>query len=430
MRIVLIADAFPPLRTSGAVQVRDLARALAAAGHRPTVLVPDPDLATAWSRDMIDGVEVLRLKSPRTKDIGYVRRTLGELMMPYAMLGNLRKSPLADARWDAVAWYAPSIFLAPVARALKRASRCRSYLIVRDIFPEWALDMGLMKRGIPYYFFKIVERYQYAAADVIGVQSPSNLPYFSNGRLGRHQAVEVLQNWLADAPDKGCSIAVAAGPLAGRKVFVYAGNMGVAQGMDILLALAERLLARRDIGFLFVGRGSDAQRLRRAAAERRLDNVVFHDEIDPVDISGLYAQCDAGIVALDPRHRTHNVPGKFLSYLQSGLPVLACINPGNDLAEMIVQEGVGRVCTDHQLDTLERAALQLMDDVATDGHLAARCRALSARRFSPEATVKQLSAAFGFRSAPSVVVPRRVPASLTQVGETRRDQPAPQRDAA
>ena len=203
----------------------------------------------------------------------------------------------------------------------------------------------------------------------------------------------MLQNWLADAPDVGCSISVANGPLAGRTIFVYAGNMGVAQGMGILMALAERMRGRRDIGFLFVGRGSDAQRLREDAKLRGLDNVVFHDEIDPTEILGLYAQRHAGVVALDPRHKTHNIPGKFLSYMQSGLPVLATINPGNDLAELIQAERVGRVCTDHSVDTLQRLAEELARDRAGDANRSARCQALSARLFSPEAVVKQVTAA-------------------------------------
>jgi glycosyltransferase involved in cell wall biosynthesis len=167
---------------------------------------------------------------------------------------------------------------------------------------------------------------------------------------------------------------VANSPLAGRTIFVYAGNMGVAQGMHILLDLAERLRGRRDIGFLFVGRGSDAQRLREDAKTRGLDNVVFYDEIDPSEIAGLYAQCHVGVVALDPRHKTHNIPGKFLSYMQSGLPVLATINAGNDLVDLIQAERVGRVCTDDAVDTPQRLAAELARELAGDTTMTTPCR--------------------------------------------------------
>ena len=393
MRIALIADVFPPLRSSGAIQLRDLSHELVRQGHHLTVMIPASDIDQPWLLEKLGDVEVLRLKSPRTKDMSYARRTVGEFLMPFAMRRNLRKSPLANVCWDGVIWYAPTIFLGPIVNALKKASGCPSYLIIRDIFPEWAVDMGLLGRGLPYRFLKAVERYQYSVADVIGVQTPANVPYFSRAGLRPEQRVEVLQNWLAQAANTGCSISVANSALAGRTVFVYAGNMGVAQGMGILIDLAERLLNRSDIGFLFVGRGSDAKLLREEARRRKLGNVVFYDEIEPEEIPGLYAQCHAGIVALDPRHKTHNIPGKFLTYMQAGLPVLASINSGNDLIQLIKQERVGQACTDQSVESLERLVSVLVDEIKADGDMPARCKALSAKLFAPETVVRQITSA-------------------------------------
>lgn len=399
MRITLIADTFPPLRTSGAVQLRDLTREFVRQGHSVLVLLPAPGQRESWKLEEFDGAQVLRLKAPRTKDIDYVRRTLAELAMPFVMLRNLRKSPLAKERSDAVVWYAPSIFHGPLVRALKKSSRCKSYLVIRDIFPEWAVDMGLMGRGLPYRFFDAVARYQYSVADVIGVQTPGNQRYFHRWMRQPGRELEVLQNWL-DKPAKArCPIRVDEIALAGRKVFVYAGNMGVAQGMDILLDLAERLRSRLDVGFLFVGRGSDSVRLKAVAQSRQLENVVFFDEIYPDEIPDLYAQCDAGIVALDPRHKSHNIPGKFLTYMQSGLPVLANINAGNDLAQLIRNERVGQVCETNQVDELLSLTEKLLDQIETDSALSARCTALFEREFAVENTVKQIVAALSGTAA-------------------------------
>lgn len=354
------------------------------------VLLPAPDQREPWTLGSFDGVQVLRLKAPRIKDIGYVHRTLAELAMPFAMLRNFRKSPLAKVRWDGVVWYAPSIFHGPLVSALKKSSSCKSYLIIRDIFPEWAVDIGLMGRGLPYRFFDAVARYQYSVANVIGVQAPGNREYFDTWleRPGRH--LEVLQNWLDEHVQVRCSIRLDETALAGRKVFVYAGNMGAAQGMGILLDLAEKLRCRPDLGFLFVGRGSDAARLKAAAQSRQLGNVVFFDEINPEEIPDLYAQCDAGIVALDPRHKSHNIPGKFLTYMQSGLPVLANINAGNDLAQMIRDERVGQVCESNQVDELAQLAEKLAHQILTDTDLRGRCSRLFERQFAVEKTVEQI----------------------------------------
>lgn len=395
MRIALIADTFPPLRTSGAVQLRDLSREFARQGHALTVLLPSSDQRDPWLLEEFDGVQVLRLKAPRTKDIGYIRRTLGELFMPFAMLRQFRKSPLANECWEGVVWYAPSIFHGPLARALKKHSHCRGYLIIRDIFPEWAVDMGLMGRGLPYRFFDAVARYQYSVADVIGVQTPGNKSYFDKWQQpGR--TLEVLQNWLDKPAQALCSIRLSETPLAGRKVFVYAGNMGVAQGMGILLDLAEQLLARKDVGFLFVGRGSDAARLKATAEQRQLNNILFRNEIHPDEIPDLYAQCHIGMVALDPRHKSHNIPGKFLTYMQSGLPVLANVNAGNDLAAMIRDECVGQVCETNNVTELLAMANILLNQIDTDIEMPIRCCQLFESKFSAEQAVRQIVASLTY----------------------------------
>jgi glycosyltransferase involved in cell wall biosynthesis len=311
------------------------------------------------------------------------------MVMLFAMRCGLRASPFGDERWDGVITYSPSIFFSPLVQFLKRASGCRAYLIQRDMFPDWAVDLGLMRRGLAYRFLKGVERRQYEAANVIGVQSPSNLSYVTDvvGREGRR--AEVLWNWLAPAADIGCSIQLSQTALRGRRVFVYAGNMGRAQSMDAFIDLAESLYSRSDIGFLFVGRGDDALRLRADAERRQLDNALFFDEIDPDEIPGLLGQCHVGLIALDPRHRSHNIPGKFLAYMQAGLPVLARINANNDLVRMIHDSDVGIV---NPVDTSDgwRDAAERLIDGADANDRAPRCRRLAETLFSPKAAVSQV----------------------------------------
>ena len=373
--------------------MRDLAREFAAQGHEPVVLVPDESLQRPWALETLDGIQVLRLRALPTRDISYLWRTVTEFVLPWAMLRGLRKSPFRSQRWDAVIWYSPSIFFGPLVSALKRSSKCRSYLILRDIFPEWAVDLGLLKRGFAYRVFKKIERQQHDAADIIGIQAPSNREYLAHLEDQPGVRMEVLWNWLAPAPNTGCSIDVASTPLAGRTIFVYAGNMGLAQGLDVLLDLAVRLKDRRDIGFLFVGRGSELPRLRATAVDRGLGNVLFYDEVDPDEIPGLLAQCHVGLLALDLRHKTHNIPGKFLAYVQAGLPVLARINANNDLVGLIETEGVGRVDVGASLDSLHGIAGAMADDREGRELMSSRGRDLAKNLFSSTTAVKQIVAA-------------------------------------
>jgi glycosyltransferase involved in cell wall biosynthesis len=391
MRVVLIADAFPPLRTSGAVQIRDLSLEFKNQGHDITVILPSADIKKSWVLEDFDGVKVLRLHAPRIKDVNYIRRGFAELLMPVLMWINLRKSPLGKDRWDGIVWYSPSIFHGPLVKTIKQTSRCKSYLIIRDIFPQWAADMGLMsQRGLTYYFFNAVANFQYSVADIIGVQSPGNLQFFKKWVTYKNRRLEILQNWIHDSKISQCSIELNNTKLAGRKIFVYAGNMGVAQGVSVFIDLAELLMARSDIGFLFVGRGNDAMKIKDSIRIRGLNNTLFCDEIHPDEIPGLFAQCTVGLVALDPKHRSHNIPGKFLTYMQAGLPVLARVNACNDLVKVIQENNVGCVVAEGDQNSLEFLVMELLSLIRDDSEIKNRCRALHLKLFSTETAVKKI----------------------------------------
>ncbi|MGE4239642.1 glycosyltransferase family 4 protein [Ramlibacter sp.] len=406
MRVALIAAHYPPMRTSAAVQMHDLAREFDRQGHEVVVIAPTVGLGASWSTERLDGVTVLRVDAPRSADLGYVRRTIGELVAPLVAVKCLRKSPYARTPWDLVAWYSPTIFHGPLIAYLKQTTDAHAYLILRDIFPEWAVDLGILRKGPVYAFLKAIANLQYWVADTIGVQTPSNLAYLSGWRKAGRRELEVLQNWQRPSPDIGSSIDISRTPLAGRAILAYVGNMGVAQGMDILIDLAEAMAGREDVGFVFVGRGSEVERLRADAARRGLTNVLFFEEVDSGEMPGLLAQCHVGLLTLDPRHRTHNIPGKFLTYLLAGVPTLARVNADTDLQHLIEQEDVGRVCTGDDAQVMKRLAEELLGTTLEQQAMAQRCRTLARRMFSPAATVTQMVAAATARTAPAPAAPQ------------------------
>ena len=390
LQIALISTDYPPLRTSAAVQLRDLAQQFVALGHRPVVIVPSLTSDQPWKVELLDGIDVLRIAAPPTRAATLFRRALAEMWLPFAMMRGVRRSPYRSAKWDVLVWYSPPIFFGPLIWVIRRVSGARTYLILRDIFPEWAADLGIMRKGPVYLLFKAIAAFQYAVADVIGVQTESNLAYLPNWTKLKGRRLEVLHNWLATTPDVGCSIQVARTSLAGRKVFVYVGNMGVAQGIQILMDLIQSLRHRDDLGFLFVGRGTEFSKLESERVSRDLNNVLFFDEIDPSEIPGLLAQCHVGLVALHPDHKTHNIPGKFVSYVQYGLPVLARVNRGTDLEKLIEDSGVGRAYVGSSVDELKGIAEELADDDALRSRMSERGTRLGRSMFSPEAAAKQI----------------------------------------
>ena len=393
MKIAVIADAYPPLKTSGAVQIRDLVAEFSSQGHEVTVILPLPSLDKLWSTERRGNLTVLRLKAPRTKDVSYFRRAIAEYRLSGAMYRNFLRSPFRDTKFDGIVWYSPTIFLGALVAKLKAKSFCPTYLILRDIFPDWAVDMGLLGKGFIYRYFKTIEKLQYRQADTIGVQTPSITSYFSNEHPELSARIEVLNNWLSQPAPKNCSIQVANTLLAGRHIFAYTGNIGIAQGMDILVDLVSEYRDNTDVGFIFVGRGTAVEKIRKLISARRLSNVLLFDEINPDEIPAFLDQCHVGLIALDPRHRNDNIPGKFLAYMQAGLPVLATINAGNDLEKLIKEHQVGLVITSNNLEELKDQADSLLLESARDEGLKGRCKALAKEQFSSAAAVSQIVAA-------------------------------------
>lgn len=390
MKIVLLSDQYYPQRTSCAVQMRDLANELLSLGHEPIVVTPSENLEQNHIIEKINEIKVLRIAVNKTTNVSYLKRALNELLLPFKIIKGIKKSNIPTQNIDAVIWYSPTIFFGLTVQFLKKSSGCTTYLILRDIFPEWTLDLGILKKSPIYYFFKVVARYQYSVANIIGVQSISNLKYLDNYYKKSNIKLEVLNNWLSDEEEKKTTISLTDTCLSKKKLFVYLGNMGVAQGMDIFIKLAENLVNRKDLGFLFVGRGSEVNKLKNYTIKRKLDNILFFDEINSNEIQNLLKMCHVGLIGLDPRHKSHNIPGKFLSYLKAGLPVLARVNPGTDLQNLIEKEKIGLVYSGNDTNDFRKIAEMLIGDQNNSKAMSIRCRSLFQRMFSTNNIANQI----------------------------------------
>ena len=390
MKILLLAIHYPPMKTSCAVQMRDLAIELLSLGHKPIVVTTSEDIYKSIINEKIDGINILRIKINKTNNARYYKRGINEIMLPLKVIIGIKKSKIPINDLSAIIWYSPTIFFGPVVSYLKRVSKCPSYLILRDIFPEWALDLGILKKNLIYYFLKIVANYQYSVANVIGVQTSSNLKYLEGWSKKSKKKIEVLDNWLSPKNEKKTNISLLNTNLFGRKLFVYAGNMGVAQGLDIFIELAAYLKNRKDLGFLFVGRGSEFNKLKKLSALKKLDNILFFDEINPEEVPSLLKMCHVGLLSLDLRHKSHNIPGKFLTYLQAGLPVLAKINPGTDLQNIIEKEKVGIVYTSDSVNDFCVLAEKIIDNEINYKQMSEKGKNLYQNRFTTSKITRKI----------------------------------------
>ena len=393
MRVAIIVDAYKPFRSSAAIQIEDLAREFVAQGHEIIVITPAAGQNRSWLDEVSDGLTVLRLFAPQTKNIGRIRRAVSEVLLPFFMIWSFRNSPYYPLKLDGIIWYSPTIFFGPLVHVLKRRNQCKSYLILRDIFPDIAIDLGILKFGLIYRFFKGVESYQYSLADVIGVQSQSNLKYLDHWAMRPKRHLEVLHNWLTSRPIVESNFSIANTPLAGKTVIVYAGNMGLMQGIDVVLELARKLLVRDDVGILLLGRGSEVLRLKHEATLMGLKNILFHDEIPPSEVPALLSQCHIGLLLLDPRLKTHNIPGKLITYMHAGLPILGRINFGNDLLDIIKNNEIGFAYAGEESEEFFLMADRLVNDHLTRTKMSANSKAKVAELFSSAVACKQITMA-------------------------------------
>jgi len=397
VNILIVADAYPPLHTSCATLIHDLGLSLVGIGCNVVIAVPSSSQAASILVEKAPGLVLIRIKAFQTKDVNYIHRFLAELINPYVMWWRLKGcSEIRGKKIDGVVWYSPSIFFGPLVKRLKREFSCRSYLILRDIFPDWALDLGVLKKGITFNLLKSIEKYQYEQADKIGVQSPNNLTYFKAHHPKLSTRVEVLWNWVRPAIGSKASFELSKTKLAGKKILVYAGNIGAAQGVYSFVEMAIALNKLKEgIGYLFVGRGSEVGRLKSAFVKNNIENVLFMDEVDSSEIPNLLSQCSIGLVGLDSRHTTHNIPGKFFSYLQSGLAVIVIANKGNDLKELIEDSKLG-VFGEEVNNDLILQALNLIDSISVNSKNLLKKNYLDLAQgvFSPETAALQISGAF------------------------------------
>jgi len=390
MRILILVDCYLPSRKSAASLIYDLAAEFVRQGHNPVVLTPDPDIAQDIQLAQAEGIDVIRVRAGRTKGVGKVIRAINEILLPVTIWRHARKFLLQN-KCDYIIFYSPTIFWGPLVKRLKRVWDCKSYLILRDIFPQWAIDAGILKPGIIRIFFQKIELIQYSAADHIGVQTPGNLKYFERKSWADGLTINVLYNWapIGKKNMHFTNYRTRLG-LEQKIVFFYGGNIGVAQDMDNILRLADRLRDDQKAFFLLVGEGSEVPRLRRVIKEKKLSNILIHDSVSQEDYLGMLREFDVGLLSLDKKLSTQNFPGKILGYMQAGMPILASPNPDNDICEFLSQNEAALVAVNGQDDLLEFHTRSLLNNKELRTVLGNNARKLLAEHFVVNKIAEQL----------------------------------------
>lgn len=367
---------------SSATLIHDLAVEFHRLGHEPIVVAPDENILQGHQVSCENGIKVLRVRTGKIKSATKFVRAFNEIRLS-RIIWKKGKQFFDENPCDLIIYYSPSIFFSSLVKRLKRQFSCPSYLILSDIFPEWAMEAGILRKGLVYYYFKYKARQNYEAADIIRVQSPANLLYFKDKGLDRKYNLEVLYNWtsLTEEHAPRTTYRVRLG-LQNKVVFFYGGNIGVAQDIDNIIRLAENLRNEPTAYFLLVGGGSEVSRLKAIIELEGLTNIAIHDPVNHQEYLSMLFEFDVGLISLDRRLRSHNFPGKMMSYMYHSKPILASINPGNDLKEMLEDKKAGLVCINGEDDIFADYARRLVADETLRRQLGLNGRALLESTFS------------------------------------------------
>jgi glycosyltransferase involved in cell wall biosynthesis len=394
MRILVIVDCYYPSSKSSAKLIHDLGVEMQRQGHQVTILTPSEHNISDLELTTEEGLLVARIRNGQLKGASKIKRALHEVGLSKTLWEKGKDFFRANPQ-DLIVFYSPSIFFGDLVGKLKRLWHCPAYLILRDIFPQWAVDAGVMRKGAAYWFFRWKELAQYKVADVIGVQSPGNLDYFAEQGRGRKFNLEVLYNWTApdEAPKPSLTHRWRLG-LQNKVVFFYGGNIGVAQDMDNIIRLAARLQCEPSAHFLLVGAGSEVERLKAAVQTQGLANIQFLPAVGQKEYLEMLAEFDVGLMSLDRRLKTQNFPGKLLGYMSCSKPLLCSINPGNDLKTMVERYQVGLCAINGDDELFTANAMALAQDELLRRRLGRNSRKLLDRYFSVASVSAQIMAHF------------------------------------
>ncbi len=309
----------------------------------------------------VDGVHILKVHTLNIQKTNVVEKGIGTLLMESQYKRAIKKY-LGDVKFDLILYSTPPITFTKVVQYLKQQNpQAISYLLLKDIFPQNAVDIGMFSKGSLFNkYFRRKEVALYKASDFIGCMSPANVEFVlkHNDFIDRGR-VEVAPNSIelnnelnelspAEERDKQkverVYIRRKYNLPEDKPIFIYGGNLGRPQGIDYLIRCLDANKQRQDCFFVVVGNGTEYKKLAAWYEEASECNVKVMARLPKDDYDMLARSCDVGLIFLDHRFTIPNYPSRLLSYLESKMPIICATDRNTDIGRIAEENGYGFWC--------------------------------------------------------------------------------------
>jgi len=325
----------------------ELIQSIAELGVDIRVLAPSLDQA-GQGLGVEGSILVFRIRSKSLFSQNLIAKAFNNLFLPIKYYFALNKyTKHWRPSWILVP--TPPVTLAPLVWWRKIKCKAKSYLILRDIFPQNAVDLGLLRKYSPaYWLFRLLEKMTYCNSDHIGCMSPANIDYVLRRNSIRPERLHLLPNWIAEKHTRiqlSRSIARSKfGIQENELLCVFGGNLGKPQRVDFLLEVAHLLRNDTFIRFVVVGRGTEVDSFRSNIASRCLDNITTYSVLPRDEYQQLLAAADVGLILLNEFFTIPNIPSRLTGYWAAGVPVLAATDSATDLYDAFLKPFNGGKC--------------------------------------------------------------------------------------
>ena len=318
-----------------------------------------------------DGAHLLRVKIGNITKTNLIEKGISTIRIEGQYKSAIKRY-LNDVTFDLVLYSTPPITLVGAIEYVKRKCNASTYLLLKDIFPQNAVDIGMMStsgiKGMLYQYFRRQEKKLYEISDRIGCMSLANVNYvIDHNPEVNPQKVEICPNSI-EVMDKSVNdnernqIRLKYEIPLDKKVFVYGGNLGKPQGVPFLIECLKKCSEIDEVFFLIVGDGTEFGLLYDYVSQTKQKNVKLMKKLSPDDYDTMVGACDVGMIFLDHRFTIPNFPSRLLSYMQAKIPVLACTDPNTDIGKVIVDGGFGWWCESNSTDEFYRIIVSICNN--------------------------------------------------------------------